>query len=155
MMRTLLFILLFVFSKEIIAQGFITETKKRAKKQLSSYAKQNNYTRITETENSLSFLVRDPALQHFDLVLDFNEMGRCYRETRTTPCDSCFQKYLRSALDTKSMGWVKMNELIYLSRYKKKLMLEIIQPTAPYSFSITQKYWSKEEYNRFLPKASE
>lgn len=131
-------------------QGFINLNKQKTRKLFDDYTqKEKLKTKIEETDSSMLFLIRDTSVRSVDLVLHFNESGKCDKETMISSCDSCAQKYLNKALSYKQFRWTKINDTTYLSKFSKKLILEI-NPAIPFSHIIKRSSLNRKEYKRLL-----
>ena len=108
-------------------QGYIDGYKRPIRKEMEKYgSKEHLGSHVVETDSTIHLIVRDSAYWAFDMVFHFNHRGRCDSETRITPCDSCFHKYLNEALTNKKYAWTKENDSTYISRPSKNRVLQII-----------------------------
>jgi hypothetical protein len=132
------------------SQGLINLNKQEARKHFEDYIqKEKVKAKIEETDSSMLFLIRDTSVRNVDPVLHFNESGKCDKETTISSCDSCAQKYLNAALSYKQFRWTKINNTTYLSKFSKKLILEI-NPAIPFSHIITRISLNRREYKNLL-----
>ena len=151
MKATLSIVLLQFLIGSIFGQGYIGLGKEKAKSHLLKYEKENNLkTVLVETDSSLTLQVRDSSKQPMDVIVNFGPSGKITSEARVASCDSCFQKYLSHALEKENLGWIKINEGRYLSKFSKKLLLEIPMDNKSYSFIIRKQNWSRREYQSRL-----
>ena len=142
----LLFILVLWFHPAF-SQQFIDKNKEKVLKKLNGYEKKEKInTTISETDSSVTFLLRDTGWQNLDQHFYFNQKGKCYKEVLQANCDSCFQKYLNQALNIKMYKWQKINSLKYLSNYTWQLLL-VIDPGSAFTFSIQKLNLTKTEFN--------
>lgn len=132
----------------IHAQGFINLNKTGSKKYLAKFStKEKLQTATTETDSTLTFLIRDSAKQNLDLVLHFDASGKCYRETRVLSCDSCYQKIVNNTLADKTYQWKKVNEKTYVSKYSKGLILTM-PGEGVFSFVIQRSGLGRKEFKQ-------
>lgn len=130
------------------AQGFINLSKTGSKNYLAKFsAKEKLQTATTETDSTLTFLIRDSAKQNLDLVLHFDASGKCYRETRVLSCDSCYQKMLNNTLSNKRYQWKKVDDKTYVSKYSKGLVLTLLAE-GNFSFVIQRSELGRKEFRR-------
>ncbi len=130
------------------AQGFINLNKIEAKTDLAKFiAKEKLQTVTTETDSTLTFLIRDSAKQNLDMVLHFDALGKCYKETRRLSCDSCYQKIVNNTLSNKSYQWKKVGDKTYVSKYSKGLVLTMLAEGS-FSFVIQRSGLTRKEFKR-------
>ncbi len=134
-------IILFLFFKQIcltsFSQDYILKNKLKAKSMLLKYQSKQKYaTNITETDSTLTFLVRDSAAKNLDFICYFNKKGICYKQLIKHNCDSCYSQSLSVTLNNKFYRWTKINENIYLSRFPYRL--ELTTKVENYSYEIKE-----------------
>lgn len=143
----LLFILVLWFHPAF-SQQFIDKNKEKVLKKLNGYEKKEKInTTISETDSSVTFLLRDTGWQHLDQHFYFNHKGKCYKEVLQANCDSCFQKYLTQTIDINMYKWEKISSSRYISNYFWQLLLEI-DPESPFTYSIQKLNLPKGEFNK-------
>jgi len=155
MPKLIISIVICCFNLSVYSQGFINANKPETKKYLSLYNdKEKVQTLTTESDTSITFLVRDSTVQNLDLLLQFNESGKCSRELRVFSCDSCYRKILNTTLAEKYWGWTEINSKTYFSKFKKHLILNV-QVAGSLSYEIRSLELSKKEFKRRLKKQVE
>lgn len=84
MKYTLLLLFNICIAQVALSQGYINLTKEKARKKLEKTKAHNSNTNIVlqESDTTLSYLLRDSAVQNFDLLLFFDNKNRCYKEKR-------------------------------------------------------------------------
>ena len=132
----------------VFSQEFINFKKERIKKTLLKDVKHKSVT--SETDTSFIFLIRDTSVRPLDLVFHFDQSGKCDMVKKVFNCDSCYQKFLKSTLE--SLKSVKLDDHRYISRYSKKMMVETSIVDSTYSYIIRRTNWSRKEYNKMLGK---
>ena len=137
-----------------ISQTYINKSRSAVKKELARYSLANNNlkTSLTETDSSIIYLVRDPRTLKADFIYGFDRSGKCNSEKTITYCDSCKEKYLRTALNRKKYEWVKLNENQYVSKFSEKMMIELPMEDNDHSFIILRMDWTKILYDMLLKK---
>jgi hypothetical protein len=122
-----LFIVLLPLSSECTGQIFFNGfTRHSIKKTVNAKFKKYKYNAtLTETENTLLYLLRDSAVQNLDYYFQFSESGRCEKEIITLSCDSCFQKFKNSLLGNSFLKKVQVNDSLYYGHYPLQHMMEI------------------------------
>ncbi|MBN8782035.1 MAG: hypothetical protein ABS85_09695 [Sphingobacteriales bacterium SCN 48-20] len=134
------------------AQGFINLNKTGSKNYLAKFsAKEKLQTATAETDSTLTFLIRDSAKQNLDLLLHFDALGKCYKETRVLSCDSCYQKMVNNTLSNKTYQWKKVDDKTYVSKYSKGLVLTLLAE-GTFSFVIQRSELGRKEYRRQFGK---
>jgi len=134
------------------AQGFINLNKTGSKNYLAKFsAKEKLQTATAETDSTLTFLIRDSAKQNLDLLLHFDALGKCYKETRVLSCDSCYQKMVNNTLSNKTYQWKKVDDQTYVSKYSKGLVLTLLAE-GTFSFVIQRSELGRKEYRRQFGK---
>ncbi len=150
MKGTFLFIITFCLIQDIYSQGFINSNKSKAKKYLLKHIEKEKINNIiTETDTSITFLIRDTSVQNLDLILKFDAQGKCYEELRTLSCDSCYDKILTQTLNEKIWGWEKIDSKTYFSKFSKRLSLSLQEGNAR-SFIIRRIFLSRKKYKERL-----
>lgn len=146
-MIRLLFILIALSIIQVSpAQGFIGLSKEKVKKGLDSYVAKNQLSAvIDESPFTTTLFIDAPSGQKTEFIYHFDSGGRCRREVRIS-CDSCIVKYIAETLATKDPGWKKLNERQYISKYSKRLLLEIDQS----STTVRQVQWNRDSYNEII-----
>jgi hypothetical protein len=143
----LLFILAVCFLPAF-SQQFIDKSREKVLKKLNSYEKKEKInTTISETDSSITFLLRDTGWQNLDQHFFFNQKGKCYKEVLTANCDSCFQKYLNQTLDINMYKWKMISASRYISNYSWQLVLEI-DPKSAFTYSIQKLNLPKDEFKQ-------
>jgi len=126
-MKQRIFLLIFatVIVQLLYAQGYIDLTKEKARKKLENSKAHNAGINILieASDTTLSYLVRDKAVQNLDLLLFFDQKNRCYKEKKVLACDSCYQQFLDNILSDKYYRWTKINDSTYFSRFPYRIIL--------------------------------
>jgi hypothetical protein len=124
----ILFILLFTPSASS-SQQLIDQSKAKVKKELKKYVAANNNdtlsVRLAETDSSLLVSVTGPTVSPVSFYYSFDRTGKCISQETKASCESCLEKFLSQALERKEYKWRKINENQYVSRFSKRLLLEI------------------------------
>ncbi|MEP7319359.1 MAG: hypothetical protein ABI921_11475 [Panacibacter sp.] len=153
MTQIFLIIISALLSFNSFSQEFINFKKQEVRKILTKYTTDNNYkTILEETDSSFSFLVRDTAVRPIEVLFLFDKSGKCNYVKKTADCDSCIQKYIQETLNNKTLKWTRINENNFVSRFSKKISLEIIQNVEVHSFVLKRQDWKRKEYKNLLPK---
>lgn len=105
---------------------------------------------ITEDASNIYYSVKPGKTQAADFIYNFGPDGKCRTEKVKASCDSCFRKYLQKALDNKKLGWKKINENQYVSRYASRMMIELPPEANDYSFVILHSDWNRKLYKLLL-----
>lgn len=138
MKRIVLYMLLMSsISTVALAQGYIDQTKEKARKKLEKSRAHNAGVNILieETDSTLSYLVRDKAVQNLDILLFFDNKNRCYKERKVLTCDSCYQKFLNNMLADKYYRWTKINDSTYYARFPYRIILDT-RPVGEYTLEL-------------------
>jgi hypothetical protein len=134
------------------AQLYINKSWNEVKRELEKRVAKNDslQTTLTETDTSLVFSFKDPKVLPSDFIYSFEGQGKCTRETIIAYCDSCYNKFLKNALSHKQFEWIKLSDRMYVSKYSKKLMLEIAANNKDHSFTIRRMKWNRSAYRALL-----
>lgn len=150
MIKILLIPICLLISSHSFAQGFINGSKHRATRYFGKLMNKGvPIAVLKETDSTLFYLIRDSSFQDLDIYLHFSKSGKCDRETRIAGCDTCFQKYLTTLVNAEKFGWLEINETSYISKFSKKLILEI---PAPFTYVIRPFKMTKKEYKEFVSR---
>ncbi|MEI9810789.1 MAG: hypothetical protein WDO16_24575 [Bacteroidota bacterium] len=134
------------------SQGYINLSKKQVRRALTKQVSANDTINIllTETDTSLHYSVRDIKMSAADFIYLFDKKNKCNAEIVIAGCDSCFTKYLQKAVTQQNTGWKKLKENMYISKFSKKMLLEIPANNTPHSFIIRRMKWDKQIYQTLL-----
>ncbi len=141
----LLFLITTVICSTVSAQNYLLREKSNVEKRFKKYGTQNDVkTFVYETDSTLRLSVQDSTKRGMDITCFFDKHGKCYKETKTTDCDECFQKYLGEVLSKKMYKWKKVNETLYIStEFWNKCI--VIDKKRPFSYSIIHEFMNKKE----------
>lgn len=130
------------------AQNYLLHKKSNVERQLKKYTSQNKEkTFVYKTDSTLRLSVQDSLFRAMDLTYFFNDKGVCYRETKTTDCNECFQKYLNEVLSKKMYKWKKVNDTLYISgKFWNRCI--VMDQQKPFSYSIIHAYMDKKKQKK-------
>lgn len=153
MKYTLLLLFNICIAQVALSQGYINLTKEKARKKLEKTKAHNSNTNIVlqESDTTLSYLLRDSAVQNFDLLLFFDNKNRCYKEKKILTCDSCYQKFLNNILSDKYYRWTKINATTYFSRFPYRIILET-RLAKEFTIELKRSDLARAEYRIILRK---
>lgn len=130
------------------AQDYMLRKKSNVEKRLSKYGSRNNERAfVYATDSTLRLSVQDSTKRKMDITCYFDGKGSCYKETKTTDCDECFQKYLNEVLNRKTYKWKKVSDKLYVSNKFWNLCIVIDEKTA-FSYSIIHNYIDKQKQKK-------
>lgn len=145
------FLLLAITSVSCIsvqAQDYLLHKKSNVEKRLSKYGNRNDERAfVYATDSTLRLSVQDSTKRKMDITCYFDKKGSCYKETKTTDCDECFQKYLNEALSRKMYKWKKVSDKLYVSNKFWNMYIVIDDKTA-FSYSIIHNYMNKQKQKK-------
>jgi len=149
--RNWLMLTLLICATTGYTQTYIGATKEKTVRQLDRYTSKQGLNTITQqTDSSITFLIRDSSTQELDIVLYFDDKGRCIREVRKPNCDSCLQKYQNELLRNKLYKWRQQSDNTYVSTFGGGLMLHTNQKPG-YAYELRKTPVSRKTY-KALPK---
>jgi hypothetical protein len=123
------------------------------KKNLERYIVENNFknTKIQETYTTLLLSIGDSTFFANDFYYNLDKSGKCDEEKKISKSSSCIASYLAGILSDTEYKWDKINERLYLSKFSKKRIVELVDDgiSSPY-IKITKVNWSRKEYNQYL-----
>ncbi len=153
-MRRIVVALLLLFPFFAFSQSFINKDKQQVKALLDKYKTGPGFEKpqLSETDSTIRLTVKDSSGIATDFIYQFDKAGKCQVETTQASCDSCFKKYLDHALSQQQYGWKKINENQYISKYQKKMMIELPAEKNDFSFMIIRTDWSKKIYRLLTSK---
>jgi hypothetical protein len=151
-MKTCIFFFLVLFSAQVPAQMYINKSRKEVRRELEKQIAKNDslHIMLAETDTSLVFSFKDAKVLPSDFVYSFDAAGRCNAEITIAYCDSCFSKFLQKVLSRKQFEWIKLNDRLYVSKYSKRLMLEVPAGNKDRSFTIRRMKWTRASYHSLL-----
>lgn len=147
-MKKLLFtLILLVYSSVSFSQEYVYLSKEKLKKKLQNY--NNTYkgggARITETDSSVHFILRDSLFQPLDIDVFFDKTGESYKEVYRYQCDSCYHKMMNNILKKPFFRWINVRDDIYITRQPKQYIF-FQKETTPFSYSIQALSISNKEF---------
>jgi hypothetical protein len=147
-----LLLTVFFFTVPASAQTYLLRSKKAVIRLLHNY---NNKlkTHIEVTDSTAQLQVRDSAFRNLEITCYFNAKNKCYKQTRTTDCAECFDKYFLEVMNQNRYDWKKVSDNMYLSKPFWATVL-LIDPAVPFSFSMVHEYFSREEQKEMYKKAN-
>lgn len=124
------------------------------KENLKKYLTRNNFKNsvIQETDTTLLLSIRDTAFLANDFYYHFDFAAICDEEKKLSKCSGCLTDYLNEILsDSAEYKWNKINDHLYLSKFSKKRIVEVVDDGAscPY-IRITKLDWNRKEYKKYL-----
>lgn len=149
-----LILIILVACSAASAQHYLLRERSNVEKRFKKYGSQNNERAfVYETDSTLRLSVQDSTKRAMDIVCFFNKRGLCYKETKTSDCDECFQKYLAEVLSNKMYKWKKVNETLYISTaFWNKCI--VIDKKKPFSYSIIHELMNKREQKALYQRIS-
>lgn len=136
------------FSLSVQAQDYLLHKKSNVEKRFNKYSSRNNERAfVYATDSTLRLSVQDSTKRKMDITCYFNGKGSCYKETKTTDCDECFQKYLNEVISRKMYKWKKVNDALYVSGKFWNMCIVIDEKTA-FSYSIIHNYMNKQKQKK-------
>lgn len=130
------------------SQNFIGKSKAQVKKELQQQVVKNDSLSITLTDKDsvLVYSIKDNKVSPADFIYGFDKSGKCQSEKVVAGCDSCFNKFLQTALGHKKYEWKKINENQYVSKYTAHMMIELPADGNDFSYTVLRTEWTKELY---------
>ena len=137
-MNRLTILLLIFLPSACFSQVFINNTKKEIKeKVVANYiGKETINPEFSETDSTLEVKISGKNVIDADYTYKFDLSGKCISQKTITRCDSCHQALLQSVLDLKKYKWRKLNQNQYVSKFSKKVLLEIQELDQTFWFMI-------------------
>ena len=150
----LFFLTLTVICSTVSAQNYLLDKREKVEKRFKQYSAVNKVIAFMySTDSTLRLSVQDSTKRGMDITCFFNSNGRCYKETKATDCDECFQKYLGEVLSKKMYKWKKVNETLYISTaFWNKCI--VIDRKNPFSYSIIHELMNKREQKALYQRIS-
>ena len=106
------------------AQDYLLHKKTNVEKRLSKYGSRNNERAfVYATDSTLRLSVQDSTKRKMDITCFFDAKGSCYKETKTTDCDECFQKYLNEVLYRKVIYFLLFVKCLFLLSFSTLFFL--------------------------------
>lgn len=120
----ILSVLILLVASNCYSQEYILRDKKFAKKSFTKYsASRKVNTIVNETDTTLRLLVRDSSVQNLDIILHYDQLGKCDSEQYLLFCDSCYQKFLKETLNNPFCRWTKIDANTYFARFPYRIIL--------------------------------
>ena len=147
MIRIVLF--LYLLPVTCFSQNFIGKNKTQVKKNLQRQIVKHDSITITLTDNNsvIVYSVKAGKESPADFVYGFDKSGKCRLEKIIAGCDSCYKKFLQTALGQKKYEWKKINENQYISKYAARMMIELPAEIKDFSYIILKTEWTKKLYS--------
>lgn len=130
------------------SQDYLLRKKANVEKRLKKYTLKNREKSfVYKTDSTLRLSVQDSLYRAMDITCFFNSKGVCYKETKTTDCNECYQTYLNQVLSRKIYRWKKVNDGLYVSGKFWNNCL-VIDQQKPFSYSIVHDYMNKKKQKK-------
>ena len=139
-MKLVILSLLLCFSVQSFAQEYIGDKPSEI---MEKRLKQVPATEFSKTDSTLSFTDSQTDTR---FIYDFNTAGICDMEIVTTTCKSCYEKRMDSILHEKKYRWKKINGNQYVSKFRKKLLLETEPDPNRKSYRVIKTSWTRKTY---------
>jgi hypothetical protein len=154
--RLCFLLLIYFISLAQVASGqiYLLRSKKAVVKQFNQYAKTVSFKSIVAiTDTTVTLLVKDSVVRELNFTCYFNSKNRCYKQTQSSDCDSCFRKYLQQVFDMKRFAWKQINKNCYLSKPFWSTTI-LIDSTKQYSFSLVHDHFSRVLHKQYYNAAN-
>lgn len=149
----LLLVSVFFLTQVTSAQIYLLRSKKAVIKQFQRYSKTASFkSTVSFTDTTVTLHVKDTSMSELIFTCYFNARNKCYQQTQTADCDSCFRKYLQQVLNTKRFDWKLRNEKCYISKPFWSTTL-FINSSSNYSFSLVHDYFSNALHQQYYKEA--
>ena len=130
------------------AQMYLLRSKKAVIRMFHQYEAKSKINIVeNKADNTVQLQVRDSSFRKLDVTCYFNAKNKCYKQTKTTDCAECFDKYFAEVMKMKSYGWKKVSDHLYISKPFWATAL-LIDPAVPFSFSLVQEHFSRNEHKQ-------
>lgn len=136
----------FFFIAPASAQVYLLRSKKAVTRLFHQYGDRSKI-HITSTDSMVLLQVRDSLFRKLDFSCYFNTKNKCYKQTKTTDCAECFDKYFAEVMNMNRYDWKKVSDNMYLSKPFWSTVL-IIDPAVPFSFSLVHDYYPAKEHKQ-------
>ena len=144
-MKPAFLVSLLVLSLPGSAQEFIGEKQSDI---INKVEKNAPGTKFLRTDSTLIYTDQQ-ADTRFDY--NFDSKGKCKMEIVTTSCKSCFQKQFDALLADKKYSWKKINGNQWVSKFRKKLLLETEPEPSRKSYRTIRTSWTRKSYKLLNP----
>ena len=130
-------------------QDWLRYTKKEVMRGLSKNLKSNDFSAtIQHTDSTITFLVRDSNFVDLDVIYYLDNQGRVEKETHKSICDSCYKKYTNALLQNKKYGWKMLSKSFYISKFSKRIIMQI--SSLDFEYSLIYMPWNRNQYEELL-----
>jgi hypothetical protein len=132
------------------SQGYIGKSREKIIKGLTDFLVKDSIKNspIRETSDAIILSVQDPKLKQVDFIYFTDKNNRCNAEKVIARCDTCYSKFTNDILSNKYYGWQKVQDNLYVSKYNRKLQLELYKEDQ-FTYILRKTNWTKQEY-RYL-----
>ncbi|MDB5229498.1 MAG: hypothetical protein JWN76_303 [Chitinophagaceae bacterium] len=147
MIKFIFCISLILYSSLLFSQRFISRSGSRIRNAVTHYYVKHRYhTIFQETDNTLTFLIRDTSVLPRDSIYHFDGNGKCDTEINRMGCEKCYTTALQKVFNHKYYGWMPLRGNAWIARYHWHMSLESSAPGDPYTSVIKRVRLSKDEF---------
>ena len=130
-------------------QHWLRYTKKEVIRGLSKNLKSNDFSAtIQHTDSTIKFLIRDSSFNDLDVIYYLDNHGRVEKETHKSICDYCYKKYTNALLQNKRYGWKRLSKSFYISKFSKRIIMQI--SSLDFEYSLIYMPWNRTQYEELL-----
>lgn len=153
-MRILLIITLSLFSILVKGQSFpcyINWDKESIKENFQDLSVQNEKYKVV-INDSLSFLkISIRGHEKIDAEFELDSLGECQLSKFVYCCSDCSEKHIQEFLGDRYYGWKKLIPNRYVSKRKRKTMMEVFNSNPEVTVLIFErKEWTKKSYKLLI-----
>ena len=138
---------LLLFASTGYGQVFVNHSSWLVESRLK-YAFKKHKTIVTQTDTSLTYLLRDTLTRPLDIYCSFDKSKNCIFQKMSFDCDTCYHKFLKGELAEKKYEWQSIGGSRYLSKYSKHLLLVGDDKKLYYTLSLFN--YTEDEYKKIL-----
>ncbi|MFM6926630.1 MAG: hypothetical protein ACKOU7_14075 [Ferruginibacter sp.] len=138
MKNVFLFLVLAVTSYTSFSQYYILDKRSKIKKNIEKYYEEhNNKYVVTETDSTLTYMLRDSLFLPATNTFYFNNLNRCIRQDVIFSCDSCLQKSITESLGNKFIKWKKAGAYSYYAGFPYNVLMEPVKENGLFTMRYT------------------
>lgn len=135
-----------VFSQNLIGQS---KTQIRQAIENGWGTETSEPVKIADKDSLITFTFGSDSTV-FELICGFDRSGKCSMEKISSAFEPCYEEQLKNVLGQELIGWKKINENQYISKFSEKKLLEIQLQNNNFAFAILRTDWNEEIYKMIL-----
>ena len=142
-MKILLVLFAVFFSLDTCAQAKLLG---RSRSEIENKVRNDPYPGYQITDSTISYFIPGDDQLFIRVICHFSEAGKCNMIVVSSSYPPAYREYLAAVLAEKKYKWRKINGNQYVSKFRKRLLLETDPDLSINQFRILPTSWTRKTY---------